>query len=101
MRTGEPGGNEPIMLGGIIEANVPAEAIQPTEKDLSYLSRFISGRAILPKIAVVAMEDPDTAPNKAQLKQVAIPRDPGTPLLNTLTPLYARLANPQFRDEAV
>ena len=83
-----------IMLGGIIEANVPAEAIQPTENDLSYLRRFISGSAIFPKMAVVAMDEPETAPNNAQLKQVAIPREPGTSLLKAFTPLYALRAKP-------
>jgi hypothetical protein len=70
-----------IMLGGIIEANVPAEAMQAEESVLSYPRRLISGRAILPKIAVVAMEDPEIAPKRAHPKQVATASDPGTPRL--------------------
>ena len=74
------------MLGGIIDAKVPADAIQPTDKALSYRSRCISGNAILPNIAVVAIEEPETAPNMPQLKHVATISDPGTRRLNAWTP---------------
>ncbi len=75
-----------IMLGGIIDANVPAEAMQPTDSTLSYLRRCISGKAILPKIAAVAIEEPETAPNSPQLKQVATMSDPGTRPLKAWMP---------------
>ena len=69
-----------------MDAKVPAEAMQPTDSDLSYPSRFISGSAILPNTAAVAMEAPETAPKSAQPKQVATIREPGRPRLSAWTP---------------
>jgi len=66
------------LLGGIMDANVPAEAMHPREKDLSYLRAFISGSAILPKTAAPASEEPQMAPNMALAQHVATPSEPGT-----------------------
>jgi hypothetical protein len=55
-----------IMLGGIMEAKVPADAMHPTESLVSYPYFCISGSERRPKIAVVAMDEPDMAPKAAQ-----------------------------------
>lgn len=69
-----------IILGGINDANVPAEEIIPEAKLLSYPSFLISGNVIFPKIDVAAIDAPEIAPKPAAAMQVAIPTEPGIQL---------------------
>ena len=65
--------------GGTKAPSVPPAATQPVDRPVAYPRRFISGRATLPIVAAVAMEDPVTAPNPAQPPIVASARPPRSP----------------------
>src|SRR5688572_30924304 len=68
-----------ITDGGMRMPSVPAEATQPAAKPSSYPWRRISGIATLEKVAAVAIDEPQIAPNAAQAPMVAwmsAPRQP-------------------------
>src|SRR5660398_169491 len=56
-----------ITLGGISMARVPAAATLAVERESAYLNLRISGRAMLPMVAQVAVLEPQTAPNSPGL----------------------------------
>src|SRR5660398_184564 len=67
-----------ITLGGISMARVPAAATLAVERESAYLNLRISGRAMLPMVAQVAVLEPQTAPNRppatcATIGSIALP----------------------------
>src|SRR5262245_39219767 len=65
--------------GGMSTSSVPAEATQPAANDGSYPCLRISGIATLEKVAAVAIDEPQMAPNSAQAPIVALARAPRMP----------------------
>ena len=68
------------VLGGIRMPRVPPAEMAPQERVRLYLYLSISGRQILPMLAVVAVAEPQMAPKKAQATSVAMARPPRTRL---------------------
>ena len=66
-----------ITLGGIRTPRAPPAATLADESESSYLYDFISGMAIAPMVAAVAVFEPQIAPNIAQAACVAIASPPG------------------------
>src|SRR4029079_13047814 len=65
--------------GGMSTSSVPAEATQPAANDGSYPCLRISGIATLEKVAAVAIDEPQIAPNSAQAPIVALANAPRRP----------------------
>ncbi|GED47139.1 hypothetical protein HME01_29910 [Vreelandella aquamarina] len=66
------------MLGGTIGPSVPAVAITPMAKRLSYPAATNAGNMILPMATTVAGLDPEIDPKKRQDRTVAAANPPGT-----------------------
>src|SRR5512134_2289911 len=64
--------------GGISSPSVPAPASDPTAISSGYLRRESSGSVILPIVAQVAADEPDTAAKIAQPMMLVCSRRPGT-----------------------
>src|SRR5699024_2295228 len=84
------------ILGGTIIPKLPDTAIKPAEYFKSYPSLVISGIIILPIAATVAMADPDTAPNSADVSMATIPKLPCTLPIIELAAFTNLLDKPPF-----
>ena len=65
------------MLGGMRIPIVPPAATHPVASRVSYLYSFISGKAMDPIVAAVAVEEPEIAAKPPHPTTVAIARPPG------------------------
>ncbi len=65
------------MLGGISGARTVPDAMVPRENEGLYFLFSMTGKAILPNVAVAAMVEPDIAPKTALPKMTDTARPPG------------------------